>query len=85
MLLVLIGGGLAIWATRSTYLDTRAVARTIGARLHATVRCPEHAARTTGTTFRCAVTDRRGRTEQVKVDVLSDSGRYRWSVLPSRS
>jgi hypothetical protein len=85
--LVLVGGGLALWATRPHYLDTAAVATRVSQELSArlgepvTVECrgaPPR--RRAGETFGCAATDAHGAQQTVLVTILDDTGRYRWTL-----
>lgn len=84
--LVLVGGGAALWLTRPRYVDTSAVARTIGQELTArlgdpvTVECPGSPRREPGATFRCTASDARGQQRAVTVTLVDDTGRYRWQL-----
>jgi len=80
VLLILVAGGLALWVTRPHYLDTGAVATTIGGQLDATVHCPAKERRRAGTTFSCSVIYPGDRHGTVRVTVRNDNGDYRWSA-----
>lgn len=84
--LVLAGGGAALWLTRPRYLDTSAVARTIGQELTArlgepvTVECPGSPRREPAATFRCTARDAAGQRRAVTVTLVDATGRYRWQL-----
>jgi hypothetical protein len=84
--LVLVGGGAALWLTRPRYVDTAAVAGTIGQELSArigtrvTVDCPGSPRREPGATFRCTAGDASGTQRTVTVTLIDDTGRYRWRL-----
>lgn len=86
--LVLAGGGAALWLTRPHYVDTAAVGRTVGAELstrlgqRVLVRCDGSPRRRAGETFRCTATDVAGSRRTVTVTLLDDAGRYRWQLGP---
>ncbi|HVQ96543.1 MAG TPA: DUF4333 domain-containing protein [Mycobacteriales bacterium] len=86
VLLVLAGGGAALWLTRPKYLDTGPVANGIGTALTqragetVTVRCADTPRLKAGVTFDCLAIDRHGVTRTVKVTVLDTSGRYEWTL-----
>jgi hypothetical protein len=86
VLLVLLGGGTVLWLTRPRYVDTSAVATTIGQQLTArlggpvTVECPGSPRREHGSTFRCTARDTRGGQQTVTVTLVDDTGRYRWEL-----
>jgi Domain of unknown function (DUF4333) len=84
--LVLAGGGTALWLTRPRYVDTSAVAGTIGKELSArlgttvTVSCDGSPKKEPGATFTCTASDGAGPQRSVTVTLVDDSGRYRWQL-----
>lgn len=84
--LVLAGGGAALWLTRPRYVDTSAVAGTIGQELSArlgtavTVECGGSPKREPGASFRCTARDGTGTQRAVTVTLVDDTGRYRWQL-----
>jgi hypothetical protein len=84
--LVLAGGGGALWLTRPSYLNTAAVAGTLGTELTArlggpvVVSCPDPVRSRAGETFACTARDAAGTSRQVTVTLLDDAGRYRWEL-----
>lgn len=86
VVLVLAGGGAALWLTRPRYVDTSAVAGTIGKELSArigtvvTVTCDGSPRKEPGATFTCTASDDAGTQRSVTVTLVDDSGRYRWQL-----
>ena len=84
--LVLAGGGTALWLTRPRYVDTSAVAGTIGQELSArigttvTVTCDGSPRKEPGATFSCTARDAAGTQRPVTVTLVDDTGRYRWQL-----
>jgi hypothetical protein len=83
---VLAAGGLLLWLTRPSYLDSAAVQRQIADQLTGrlggpvAVRCPGDHWQRTGVTFRCTATDNAGGRRAVTVTVLDNSGKYTWTL-----
>lgn len=87
--LVCVAGGTVLWVARPHTLDTREVARTIADRVGhqaggvVSVRCPDTARKSTGTTFQCSVVDAAGADRTVTVTVIDDEGRFTWRTEPA--
>jgi hypothetical protein len=83
---VLTAGGGALWLARPSYVDTTAVAGTLGTELTArlggpvTVACPDAVRSRAGEIFACTARDTAGTTRRVTVTILDDAGRYRWEL-----
>ena len=83
---VLVAGGVVLWLTRPTYLDSAAVQRQIADQLTArlggpvAVSCPGDQRRAAGVTFRCTATDDAGGPRAVTITVVDNSGKYTWTL-----
>jgi len=83
---VLVAGGVLLWLTRPTYLDSAAVQRQIAGQLTGrlggpvAVSCPDDQRRRAGVTFRCTATDNAGGRRPVTVTVVDNSGKYTWTL-----
>ncbi len=83
---VLVAGGVLLWLTRPTYLDSAAVQRQIAAQLAGrlggpvAVSCPGDQRQRAGVTFRCTATDNAGGRRAVTVTVVDNSGKYTWTL-----
>lgn len=81
VLVLFVGGAIAIWQLRPRYLDTDEVAKKIADELGASVDCPSQAKREEGETFTCTATFPGDRQQTVRVKVVDDSGKYEWTPL----
>jgi hypothetical protein len=83
---VLVAGGVLLWLTRPTYLDSAAVQTRIAEQLTArlggpvAVACPGDQRRESGVTFRCTATDNAGGRRAVTVTVVDNSGKFTWTL-----
>jgi hypothetical protein len=83
---VLVAGGVLLWLTRPTYLDSAAVQTRIAEQLTArlggpvAVACPGDQRRKSGVTFRCTATDNAGGRRAVTVTVVDNSGKFTWAL-----
>jgi Domain of unknown function (DUF4333) len=88
VLVVLAGGGAALYFFRPRYLDTDAVADRITAELTAkagervSVRCPGPIEKKAGASFTCTATDSHGIRQRIEGSVTDSRGSYKWSTMP---
>src|SRR6188472_4641200 len=83
---VLVAGGLLLWLTRPSYVDSAAVQRQIADQLTGrlggpvAVSCPGDQRQRASVTFRCSATDNAGGRRAVTVTVVDNSGKYTWTL-----
>lgn len=77
---VIVGGSVALWFTRPTYLDTSVVARAIATKAGGRASCPDHVPLQRGRTFDCTLSWRGRPATTVRVRIVDDKGNVAWSA-----